>query len=218
MNAGVLAGTRQLAAGLRLATYLVASTSFAVSASSPARAGEPVRGKPTIGLRMAWLGPVSIGGGIGPYTASAESLTLGLDLYGDWQLSNVVAVGLGIPATLNAPGPTSNAYDIGATSRIRMGYPLDALVYPYIVAGIGPAWSHQPQKVWLTGFEVTTAVGASVRVAGALSITGEVGYRYTSFAGDMPLYHSSMDSPAPILHGEVRTGYLVLGGGFELRL
>jgi hypothetical protein len=167
---------------------------------------------------MAWLGPVSVGGGIGPYTASAESLTLGLDLYGDWQLSDVVAVGLGVPATLNAPGPSSNAYDIGAMPRIRMGYPLYALVYPYIVAGVGPAWSHQPQRVWLMGFQVTTAVGTSVRVIGALSITGEVGYRYTSFAGDMPLYSSPKGLPAPMLHGEVRTSYLVLGGGFELRL
>ena len=187
-------------------------------ASSAAFAREPIRGRPTLGLRVSWLEPVNVAGGIGPYPADKQDLTLAALPYADWQFTDVFAVGVGVPMTGNAPGPTSNAYDIGITPRVRLGYPAHEFIYPYLVAALGPAWSRVPQKVWLNGFDFSTGIGASVKAVGALSLIVELGYRYTSFSGDMPLYHALVGTPAPILHGAVRVSYLSAGAGFEVRL
>jgi hypothetical protein len=201
----------------------LAALAMAVGASlagGPAAAQDQVRGRPTIGLRGSWLGALQVSGGIGPDHASAQSPTIALQLYADWQLSDLVAIGCGVPATLNAPGPSSNAYDVGVAPRIRVGRLLRAgihPVYPYLVAAPGIAWSRLPQSVWLPGFTFTAGSGASVKLSGPLSFLVELGYQYTSFSGNAPLYRDATGT-APVLHAAASVSALALGAGFEVRL
>jgi hypothetical protein len=171
----------------------------------------------TIGFDAGWLHAVAVKGGIGPDIAHAQSPTLGAELYASWQASDLFAVGLGIPTTLNAPGVSSNAYDVGLAPRLRAGYLVRDWLYPYFVAEAGPARSHQPQG-WLNGVNAAGHLGARTSVAEALAIFLELSYEYTSFSGDLPLYSAASGPPAPVLRGNVRTSYLGIAAGLELGL
>jgi hypothetical protein len=200
-----------------LASAVLLAASFAAGAPAAAQAPAPVRGHPTVGLRVSWLHAVQVSGGIDTTRAGPQSLSLALQLYGEWQLSDLVAVGLGVPATLNAPGPSSSAYDVGVAPRIRLGRVVSDGIYPYVVAAPGPAWSRVPQGVWLPGFTFTAGAGASLDIGGPFSFIVELGYQYTSFSGNAPLY-SDGSGTAPLVHAAARVSALALGGGFELRL
>jgi hypothetical protein len=89
-------------------------------------------------------------------------------------------------------------------------------VYPFVLVEGGPAWSHQPSKAWLSGAHLSARLGARISLTDSLSVSPELAYDYTSFAGDFPLYYATSGPPAPIQHGSVKTSYVGAGLGLGL--
>jgi hypothetical protein len=138
--------------------------------------------------------------------------------YADWQFTDAVAAGLGVPFTIDAASPSSDGYNIGIAARVKVGYPSYERIYPYLIASVGPSWLNCPQHVWLSGLFLSAGAGVSIRPTKPVSFVAELAYQRTSYSGDMPLYSASRGSPPPILPGNVLGHYLAVGGGFELRL
>jgi hypothetical protein len=167
------------------------------------------------GLGLTGLHAFHVAGGTGAYVARNQGFTFGLQPFGEWRVSDVVVVGLGVPVTLNAPGSTSNAYDIGFAPRLRVGYPTRKWLYPFLLVGAGPAWSRQHVQAWIFGVHALVRAGARLSLSNSLAAFAEGAYDYTSFSGDFPLYYATTGAPAPIQHGNVVTSYLGAGVGFE---
>lgn len=184
--------------------------------SSYASAQEEPFHRVNVGLGLSALKPLHVSGGAGAFVAADQGLALGVQPYGEWRLSALVGVGLGVPATVNAPGATSNAYDIGLAPRLRLGYSARDWIYPFAVAEAGPAWSKQHPGAWLLGAHVSVQAGARVTLTDSIATFAQLTYDYTTFSGDFPLYYATSGPAAPVEHGRVATSYGGIGVGIEV--
>jgi hypothetical protein len=170
----------------------------------------------TIGLGLRALEPFHVSGGTPSFIARSQGVAFGLQPYGEWRLSPIFAIGLAVPVTMNAPGATSNAYDVGLTPRLRVGYGALNWLYPFALVEAGPAWSHQHPGAWIFGGHASLQAGARFAMTNSTSISAALGYDFTSFSGDFPLYYATSGPPAPVEHGSVTTNYIGADIGIEL--
>jgi hypothetical protein len=192
-------------AALSIGLFLCATQAHAEELTRPVDAG----------LGLLGLHAFHVSGGSGSFVATDQGLALGLQPYGEWRLSTLAAVGLAVPLTINAPGATSNAYDVGFTPRLRIGYAARDWLYPFILGEAGPAWSHQHPGAWIFGAHVSIQAGARMSISDSFAIFAELGYDYTSFSGDFAQYYATNGPAAPIVHGKVATSYGGAGIGVE---
>lgn len=157
-----------------------------------------------------------VSGGSGSFVATDQGLALGLEPYGEWRISALAALGLALPLTINAPGATSNAYDVGVAPRLRIGYAARDWLYPFVLGEIGPAWSRQHPGAWLFGAHLSIQAGARLSVSDFFALFAALAYDYTTFSGDFAQYYATSGPAAPIVHGKVATSYAGAGLGFEL--
>jgi hypothetical protein len=156
-------------------------------------------------------------GGLATSKVESEGLTLGAQLYGEFAVAPWLSVGLGVPAVLNAPGPTSNAYEVGLSPRARARWRLADRFEPFVVIAPRIGWERLPQQVWWRGFGVAADCGLGVRVSDAFWLTAAVGFERTAFAGEVPPYSGPFNSPSSI-DGSVGVSYVTATLGFEVRL
>ncbi len=93
-----------------------------------------VPGTATFGWRPSLLAPVK-NDAVGPLPATSQSTHLASDLYGEWQLSRLFAVGFAFRYALDLYSTVNNE---ALVARIRLGYPVRDWLYPYLVAAVGP--------------------------------------------------------------------------------
>jgi len=150
-------------------------------------------------------------GATGPPQAVSQGVDLAAELYGEWQLSRVLAVGFQLEYALDL---SSTVDDVAVAPRIRLGYPVRDWIYPYLVAALGPGQLHTVD-VSLPGLSLSAGFGTSVHVSDPFWVLLEVGYDYTSFSGEAPLFADA--GGAPVVHADIRTSFLAIGAGLELR-
>src|SRR5712691_8920224 len=104
---------------MRLAlAWLLLTTSIAAADD------EKPPGDFTVGLGVDALEVFSTSGGVASSKAKDQGTAYGVTLYAEYRITTHFSLGLAIPTRENAPGPTSNAYDIGIALRVRADYPL----------------------------------------------------------------------------------------------
>jgi hypothetical protein len=184
----------------------------AATAQAETQAERPL----AIGLSFRALEPFHVTGGTPFFIARSQGVAFGLQPYGEWRLSPIFAIGLAIPITMNAPGATSNAYDVGLAPRLRVGYAALNWLYPFAFIEGGPARSHQHPGAWIFGGHASLQAGARFSVTNSTSISPALAYDFTSFSGDFPLYYATSGPQAPVEHGSVTTNYIGADVGIEL--
>lgn len=182
--------------------------------SSVAFADDQPQGSLTVGLGAQYMKVFSTSGGVASVKASDQGTAYGVDLYGEYRFSTHFSIGLAIPVTLNAPGPTTNAYDFGIGLRVRGDYPATPWLRPFIVIEPRLAVSRLPESEFWTGDAIAINGGARLDITAASSVVGWIGLDFTSFSGDVT---PPPPDPQMKTHGDVQTAFFGAGAGLELR-
>jgi len=166
-----------------------------------------------VGGEAAFLRSVSVSGDVGGNSVGTASPTVGLDVFIDYQVLASLRVGVAVPALLNVPGPTSNAYDVGVAAHVVLDLPSSGAVHPFVSAEPGIMFSRLPAGEWWNGHALGLAGGLRMPLSSRLSARGAFLVALTSSSGDVN-YPGQFD---PLLHGLVKVAFIGVGFGLEVR-
>ena len=164
------------------------------------------------GMNFSSLSATSVSGGL-LYPASEQGTTVGFEPFFDTPIEPYISLGLGLPMTINTPGPTSNAGDVGIAPRVQLLLPNFGRIQPFIMLSPALSFSRLPTEVWWQGWMLREMAGASFAVSGSFRLVAGLGYTQTRFEGDSPTYVAS-NGNGPTMHGSVRSSYFTVATGF----
>jgi hypothetical protein len=156
-------------------------------------------------------------GGFGAYSVSGgdrQSYTGGVEAHVDYAPLPEFSLGFGVPVTINAPGPTSDGYDVGFGPRFQLVWPTTSWIQPFLLFSPAIAYSSLPTKVWWSGWALREMAGVSLRAGATLRVLFCLGLEQTRFEGDTPTFVGGPGN-GPIVHGIVRTNYVTFNTGLD---
>lgn len=170
-----------------LALLLVPSVAFADDGDS-APSGPP---KLALGLEGAFWKNLSTSGDYNGMKPTDQGTAYGATAYVEYRLARWLSLGVALPSTWNAPGPTSNEYDVAIAARVRFEVPVQAGLHPFLVVQPGLAFAHLPDGTWWGGHEATVQGGLLLDVTAKLALSVQGALLFESFDGDLMQMHGS---------------------------